>query len=83
MTAPAAAAAAHAGRCGNGGAHRSRRAELDGEVDDDIARLARNVSGSGSWSLTKRMTSPSSSDSSAPKMAAWRKRLATPRASKG
>jgi len=98
VAATAAAAATTGHRCGGRG-RRSLRTELDGEVDDDVARVAGDVVDAdlvavalldlveqrqrGGGSLTKRMTSPSSSDSSAPKMAAWRKRLATPRASKG
>ena len=37
----------------------------------------------GSWSLQKSMASPGVKASRAPKMAAWRNRLAMPRASNG
>ena len=44
MPATAAAAATTDGsRCDRGRTRRSLRTELDGEVDDDVARLARNV----------------------------------------
>jgi hypothetical protein len=64
--------------------HRTRLALHVGDLQGlAIALLQLQQQGQGVWSLTKRMVSPGRRASSAPKMAAWRKRLAMPRASKG